>query len=144
MKHIALTLLLAAGFLSWGFAQNNAATPDQNTGLKFETKAVDYGTIAKGSDPYRAFTFENVSDEPIAIKSAKGSCGCTVPEYPKEPIMPGQKSEVKVRYDTQRVGTFAKTVTLVTTTDEKILLSIKGTVFQEENKSVPAQDKAAF
>lgn len=144
MKHIALTLLLAVGFVSWGFAQNNGSEKEQQTSLKFEKTTVDYGTIEKGSDPYRAFVFENTSEEPVAIKSAKGSCGCTIPEYPKEPIMPGQKSEVKVRYDTQRVGSFGKTVTLMTTKDEKIVLNIKGKVYKAEDKSVPEQDQAAF
>lgn len=144
MKHIAFTLFLAIGVVTWGMSQDNAQKTEQPTSLKFENTTVDYGTIAKGSDPYRSFSFENISDEPVAIKSAKGSCGCTVPEYPKEPIMPGQKSEVKVRYDTQRVGAFGKTVTLMTTNDEKITLQIKGKVFKEEDKSVPTQDQAAF
>ncbi len=144
MKHIAFTLLLAIGFISWGFAQSNTSSEEQKTSLKFEKTTVDYGTIEKGSDPYRSFAFENTSDEPVAIKSAKGSCGCTIPEYPEEPIMPGQKSEVKVRYDTQRVGTFGKTVTLITTKDEKIVLNIKGKVYKAEDKSVPTSDQAAF
>lgn len=144
MKHIALTLMFVFGFVSWGLAQNSTSTEEQKTSLKFESTTVDYGDIQKGSDPYRSFVFENTSNEPVAIKSAKGSCGCTVPEYPKEPIMPGQKSEVKVRYDTQRVGPFGKTVTLMTTKDEKIVLNIKGKVYKEEDKSVPAQDHAAF
>lgn len=150
MKHIALTFIFAIGFVSWGIAQSPASNetddnqPKQTTSLVFEQLTVDYGEIEKGSDPYRKFIFENVSKEPVAIKSAKGSCGCTVPEYPKEPIMPGEKSEVKVRYDTQRIGSFGKTVTLTTTNDEKITLKIKGKVFKSEDKSVPTQDKAAF
>ena len=143
MKHIALTFLLAIGFVSLGFAQSDKEDEVQ-TSLKFEQTTVDYGTIEQGSDPYRSFVFENISDAPVAIKSAKGSCGCTVPDYPKEPIMPGQKSEVKVRYDTQRIGSFGKTVTLMTTNDEKIVLNIKGKVYKEEDKSVPTQDQAAF
>lgn len=146
MKHIALTLLLAIGFVSLGLAQSEKGekAEESKTSLKFEQTTVDYGTIAQGSDPYRSFAFTNISDVPVAIKSAKGSCGCTVPSYPKEPIMPGQKSEVKVRYDTQRIGTFGKTVTLMTTNDEKIVLNIKGKVYKEEDKSVPTQEKAAF
>src|SRR5690606_2294996 len=104
MKHIALTLLLAIGFISFGMAQSPQAE-EVKTSLKFEQTTVDYGTIEQGSDPYRSFVFENTSAVPVAIKSAKGACGCTEPEYPKEPIMPGQKSEVKVIYDTQRMGT---------------------------------------
>lgn len=118
--------------------------PKKELSLKFDQLTIDYGEIEKGSDPYRTFAFENVSDLPVSIKNAKGSCGCTVPEYPSEPIMPGEKNVIKVRYDTERVGSFAKTVTLTTTNDETIVLNIKGKVYRVENKSVPKQDDTAF
>lgn len=142
MKQIAITLFLVFGFAAFSWAQD--AKPDQSTSLQFEQLTIDYGDIEKGSDPYRVFVFTNTSDEPVAIKNAKGSCGCTVPEYPKEPIMPGEKNEVKVRYDTQRVGPFGKTVTVTTTKDESIVLKIKGKVHKSEDKSVPTQDNTAF
>ncbi|GAA5220922.1 DUF1573 domain-containing protein [Membranihabitans marinus] len=154
MKHIVLSLSILLCCAVYVNAQNaTLSDADKNTtfdspkaksALKFDQLTIDYGEIEKGSDPYRSFAFENTSDAPVAIKSAKGSCGCTVPEYPKEPIMPGEKNVVKVRYDTERVGSFAKTVTLVTTTDETIILNIKGKVHRVENKSVPKQDDAAF
>jgi len=146
MKQLVLTFFLFLGIISFATAQNTTdkKAPEQNTSLTFEQLTVDYGDIERGSDPYRTFVFTNTSDSPVAIKNAKGSCGCTVPEYPKEPIMPGEKSEIKVRYDTQRMGPIARTITLTTTNDEKITLSIKGRVHKSEDKSVPTQDKAAF
>lgn len=146
MKQLTFTFFLFLGFISFATAQNatDKKAPEQNTSLTFEQLTVDYGDIERGSDPYRVFVFTNTSDGPVAIKSAKGSCGCTVPEYPKEPIMPGEKSEVKVRYDTQRMGPFGKTITLTTTKDEKITLNIKGKVHKAEDKSVPTQEKTAF
>ena len=89
----------------------------------------DYGKIEKGSDPLRKFTFKNVGDEPLIISNAQGSCGCTVPVWPKEPIMPGQSATIDVRYDTQRVGPFSKSVTLTTNeANPTRVLSIKGDV----------------
>jgi len=97
--------------------------------MDFEAKEVDYGVIEQDSDPYRFFNFTNTGKEPLIITYAKGSCGCTVPEYSKEPIMPGENSQIKVRYDTKRIGRFTKTVTL--TTNEggaNTVLRIKGEV----------------
>ena len=97
--------------------------------VEFDSLLIDYGLIEHASDPYRVFNFENKGDEPVIITYAKGSCGCTIPEYPKEPIMPGEKSEIKVRYDTKRVGRFSKTVTLnIDGLTENIVLRIKGEV----------------
>ena len=90
---------------------------------------MDYGTIDKGADPIRKFKFTNTGSEPLIIKTAKGSCGCTVPTYPKEPIMPGESNVIEVRYDTQRVGMFTKTVTLTTNeATDTHTLTIKGEV----------------
>ncbi len=94
-----------------------------------EITTIDYGTIEKGGDPIRKFKFTNTGNEPLIIKTAKGSCGCTVPTYPKEPIMPGESNVIEVRYDTQRVGMFTKTVTLTTNeTSDTHTLTIKGEV----------------
>ena len=102
--------------------------------ITFESEMHDYGTIKQGADGGCEFKFKNTGKEPLIISSAKGSCGCTVPTYPKEPIMKGQTGVIKVHYDTKRVGAFTKTVTLTSNgkTDTKIL-TIKGVVEAEEN-----------
>lgn len=95
----------------------------------FDKTEVDYGKIEQGSEPLRVFTFKNTGTEPLIISNAQGSCGCTVPTYPKEPIMPGQSSKIEVRYDTQRIGGFTKSVTLTTNEANSIrVLTIKGEV----------------
>jgi hypothetical protein len=108
--------------------------------MTFDLTTVDYGMIDKGADPLRKFPFKNTGNEPLIIKNAKGSCGCTVPTYPKEPVMPGETGVIEVRYDTQRVGPFTKTVTI--TTNEAVdtkTLTIKGEVKQPASQeSVPA------
>jgi hypothetical protein len=118
------------------------ATAQNATGpvMTFEVTSVDYGTIEKGGDPIRRFKFTNTGNEPLIIKSAKGSCGCTVPTYPQEPIMPGESNNIEVRYDTQRVGMFTKTVTLTTNeTNDTHTLTIKGEVkAPPTQESVPA------
>ncbi len=97
--------------------------------MTFEKTEIDYGTIAQGSDPLRKFKFKNTGTEPLVIKNARGSCGCTVPNYKKEPIMPGETAEIEVRYDTQREGAFTKTITVETNESEQPrVLTIKGNV----------------
>ncbi len=114
--------------------------------ITFESTVMDYGEIEKGADPLRKFSFVNDGTEPLVIKSAKGSCGCTVPDWPKEPILPGETGSIDVRYDTNRIGTFSKSVTLTTNIgDEKIVLNIKGKVNAlPKEESVPAKEGTIF
>ncbi len=74
----------------------------------------NYGTVAHKSTGYRFFKFTNTGNGPLVISNAKGSCGCTVPDWPREPIMPGEAGYIKVKYDTNRVGAMTKYVTLTT------------------------------
>ena len=80
--------------------------------FKFENETIDYGSIEKGSNGDRIFTFKNIGTEPIIITNIVSSCGCTIPKKPEKPIMPGEKGEIKVSYDTQRLGSFSKVITV--------------------------------
>lgn len=108
--------------------------------MTFKVTTIDYGKIAKGSDKVRHFEFTNTGNEPLIIKTAKGSCGCTVPTYPQEPVMPGETKTIDVSYDTNRPGPFTKTVTLTTNeTPDTHTLTIKGEVIvPPAQESVPA------
>lgn len=101
--------------------------------MSFEKTEVDYGTIQQNADPLRKFKFKNTGTEPLVIKNARGSCGCTVPLYKKEPIMPGETSDIEVRYATDRIGVFTKTVTIETNEgDQSRVLTIKGNVLEKK------------
>jgi Protein of unknown function (DUF1573) len=107
--------------------------------MNFEKSEIDYGTIGQGSDPLRKFSFKNTGTEALVITSARGSCGCTVPDYKKEPIKPGETSSIEVRYDTQRVGPFTKTVTIESNEGQPRVLTIRGTVTEKKiEEGVPA------
>ena len=69
--------------------------------IDFESKVVDYGVIDHNSDGNREFVFTNNGSEPLVIKNAKGSCGCTVPTWPRDPIAPGVTEKIKV--NTQQI-----------------------------------------
>ena len=94
-------------------APTTIAAPNPNApDIVFEQENVDYGTVEYDADGNREFKFKNTGKEPLIIYSATGSCGCTVPTAPKDPIKPGESSIIKVHYDTKRPGSFEKTVTV--------------------------------
>ena len=151
MKNILFTLTLLASIVSIGFAQNPIKdvapvmeTPSEMNGegpvMNLESMVVDYGTIQQNSEPLRTVGFTNTGTEPLVISNARGSCGCTVPTWPKEPIMPGESADIEVRYATNRVGPFTKKITLTTNEGgEPKVIKVTGTVLKEEKEeSVPA------
>jgi len=100
--------------------------------FKFEQETIDYGKIEKASEGARVFVFTNVGDQPLIIETIKSSCGCTVPKKPEAPIMPGEKGEIKVSYDTKRVGGFSKSITISSNAKiPKKIIKIKGFVNKE-------------
>jgi len=134
MKKILLSLVLVTGFTLVN-AQNvitdDAPKTEESTNvtIDFVSKVVDYGTIDHNADGARKFVFTNNGTEPLLIKNAKGSCGCTVPTWPREAIAPGATAEIGVKYATNRVGKFTKTITLTTNASKKpVILTVKGEV----------------
>lgn len=150
LSSITLIAALALSGSLYAQASNNGAAaaspavtanqaPDPNAPvMKFERDTIDYGTIPHNADGYRVFKFTNVGKEPLLISNARGSCGCTVPTAPTEPIQPGQASEIKVHYATDRIGGFFKTVTLTSNANppSKVLV-IKGNVLPDATQANP-------
>ncbi|HCY97677.1 DUF1573 domain-containing protein [uncultured Polaribacter sp.] len=100
--------------------------------FKFEEETIDYGKIEKASNGERTFVFTNTGDQPLIIQKIKSSCGCTVPKKPSGPIMPGEKGEIKVSYDTKRVGGFSKSITITSNAKNALkVIKIKGFVNKE-------------
>lgn len=106
--------------------------------IKFESLVHDYGTIYQGADGNCSFSFKNEGDEPIILSSVRSSCGCTVPKWPKDPILPGQTSSIQVTYDTKRLGTISKQITVVSNASEpSLILNIKGNIIAKPNEIMP-------
>lgn len=105
--------------------------------IEFKTEVIDYGTIEKGADGVRVFEFTNTGNAPLIITKVKSSCGCTIPSKPKGPILPGKTGEIKVKYDTNRVNPFRKTITVSSNADTPtVALKIKGLVVDSSKNSV--------
>ena len=110
----------------------NLSTQAQESGpnISFSSLIIDYGEIDKGSDGIRTFEFTNTGTEPLIIAKVYSSCGCTIPKKPETPIGPGEKGEIQVKYDTNRVGPIRKTITVNSNAIDTpiVSLKIKGTV----------------
>ena len=117
----------------------------EGAGMVFETETIDYGTIEHNADGQREFVFTNNGNKPLIISNTQGSCGCTVPTAPKEPIAPGAKGIIGVKYATDRVGAFTKSVTVTSNAEGQAtkVLTIKGTVLPDPTPAaVPAVPKS--
>ncbi|MCS6981925.1 MAG: DUF1573 domain-containing protein [Flavobacteriales bacterium] len=122
----------------WGvgsFAQPKLTAPDFT---------VDYGEVEFGGNGERVFKFKNEGKDPLLITNAQGSCGCTVPDWPRDPIMPGQEGTIKIKYDTRRAGPINKQVTITTNEPEGSnthVVKVKGLVKnQPENVGMPLRE----
>jgi hypothetical protein len=95
--------------------------------MTFEKTEHDFGTINQGDKATYAFAFKNTGEADLVIADAKGSCGCTVPAYPKDPVKPGESGEIKVVFNSAgKTGIQHKTVTLTTNTavgNEKLAIT---------------------
>lgn len=110
MKKLILFTLLLVFSMTTAMAQKPAE-------IKFEKTSHDFGKFKESVEAVTCkFTFTNVGEEPLVINQAIPSCGCTVPQYPKEPIMPGKSGEITVTYNAKgrSLGHFKKSVTVRT------------------------------
>ena len=143
MKKILLSTALCLAFVATSAQEN--ARPVGGTGpmIQVDKEVHDYGTLPQGANGECTFVVTNIGDQPLILTNCKGSCGCTVPKCDTEPIKPGGKSTITVRYDTKRVGPINKSVTVssnATNTPEKILRikgSIEGTAAPADGGSTP-------
>ena len=147
MKKIFLAIALISGFMV-AQAQTKAPNEKQSVNgpkMEFETSVMDYGLIEHNADGKREFVLTNTGNAPLIISNAKGSCGCTVPTWPKAPIAPGETASIGVKYATNRIGKFTKTITLTTNAPEKTkILTIKGEVKKPvEAPAAPIKPKSS-
>ncbi|MCF0211836.1 MAG: DUF1573 domain-containing protein [Bacteroidales bacterium] len=132
-KLLSLCLFVALGM---GFvnAQTNTQAPKEvpADGPKIEFTALEhnYGQVQKGGDGTCEFTFTNTGNEPLILSNVRASCGCTTPSWTQAPVMPGQTGTIKVKYNTNNVGQFNKTITVNSNAvdNPRVVLKIKGNV----------------
>lgn len=128
MKKI-IVLILAL----WSFIHVNAQTDSKEKPvIEFEKTTHDFGKVWSGSQVAYEFVFINKGKIPLILSSVQPSCGCTTPEWPKEPIMPGQQSKIKAMYNSGAYqGPFAKSITVHSNVGTATTLIIKGEVLDK-------------
>ena len=123
---IALVLFLGT---SYGYVVNAQQEEEQIKSMaEFDKTTYDFGNIVQGVPVKAIFKVKNTSLVPLTITNVKPSCGCTVADYPKDPILPGETGEIVATYNAKGIGPFTKTVTVYSNSSEPtIVLHLKGT-----------------
>jgi|LauGreDrversion4_2_1035121.scaffolds.fasta_scaffold328429_2 hypothetical protein len=121
MKKLIALFALVLGF---------AFTSNAQGALKFKQEKHDFGTITEGTVATYSFEFTNTGKTPVVISNVQPSCGCTTPDWTREPVMPGKTGKVTASYNSAgRPGNFNKTVTVMNNGQvSQIVLSIQGSV----------------
>jgi hypothetical protein len=139
MKNLLIAGFILAGLS--GFAQEkkqllDVANDSNRPQFRFDVEEYNFGTIKAGESVSYEFVFTNTGNEPLIISEAHGSCGCTVPDFPKEPVNKNQKAKIKVTFNSSgKMGVQDKTVTINSNAVQSpMVLRIKGTV-----ESAPVQ-----
>ena len=140
MKGLFLSLVMLAG--SFFVTSAVKAQPESGAKIEFEKEVHDYGNVKYGANGTCTFEFKNTGNAPLIISKATGSCGCTVPSWPKEPIAPGAKGTITVKYDTKRPGPISKSVTITTnaSNEPSKVIRIKGTVGPAPEGTTPTNN----
>lgn len=104
--------------------------------IAFEETVFNFDTIIQNGNGEHVFHFTNTGDAPLLITSAFSSCGCVVPEWPKEPLAPKASGNIKVKYNTSKTGSFTKVIIVKSNDVEtpKIVLRINGVVVEAKEK----------
>ena len=127
---------LIAGLSLFGFAFFATAQT-----ITFNTTTIDYGTIPQNSDGHREYVVTNTGDKPLIISNVAPSCGCTTPEWTKDPILPGKTGKIKVLYNTAIVAPFQKVVEVYSNDPQnnRAVVHIKGNVVAANTASTAPQ-----
>lgn len=108
------------------------------TTLKFEETVYDFGKVVEGTKVTQVFTFTNTGQEPLVLTNALGSCGCTVPKWPREPIRPGETASITVEFNSKnKIGQRNQKVTITANTEPpQTYLYLKGEVLASEENDI--------
>ena len=135
--------ILSFLFVICAFAAG-AQTAPQAESLQIKETDHDFGKIPQGKPVYYSFEISNTSAEPLALENVHASCGCTTPEWSKDPIAPGTSAVIKVGYNAANEGPFTKDITITYRGGLTKVLHIKGTVWKAPEGSAPANPAVSF
>ena len=137
MKKIGILILFAFFALQMQAQQKTKNT--LGAVLKFNKTTYNFGKIYYRSDGTHNFKFVNAGKEPLLLTRPRSSCGCTVPTWPKAPILPGDSGTINVAYNTHILGEFNKTVTVYSNAPKPVVLHIHGKVIPHPKPMLPVK-----
>ena len=140
-----LVFLIGILVMTVGLAKAQEETVKDNGNgpeIEFEKLVHDYGEVPYNGNGQCEFRFTNTGNEPLIIQKPKSSCGCTVPSWPKEPILPGESDVITVTYRTTKVGQINKTITVTSNAkvNSTVVLRITGKVLEQVVETLPEQE----
>jgi Protein of unknown function (DUF1573) len=138
-RALLLTILLPALFFAK--AQTPSDTPDV---LKLKETEHDFAKIPQGKPVYYSFQIVNTGTQPLKLDDVHASCGCTTPEWSREPIAPGATAEIRVGYNAAADGNFEKMISITYNGTQNKQLKIKGTVWRAPEGPAPANASVQF
>ena len=127
--------LLMLGLFFFSLSAVQAQRVVSGAQLSLEKTSHDFGKVEQHSNTSFEFVFTNTGSEPLVLSNVKGSCSCTVPEWPRSPIMPGKSGKILVKYDSKRLGPFSRSVTISSNDPEQPsqIIRVKGAVEAASN-----------
>ncbi len=147
MKKV-FSLLIAMAFVFAAAAQIDNAEKvkkSKEPEITFESLVHDYGQIMQGDNGVCEFVFKNTGKADLLLTNCRSSCGCTVPEWPKDPIPAGKKATIKVKYNTNRIGAINKTITVESNAvNNRVVLTIKGNVSPKPVEAAPTNENSSL
>jgi hypothetical protein len=137
------TLSLAVLLITFFFA-GAQTTPENQDPLKLKETEHNFGKIPQGRPVYYTFEIVNTGTQPLKLDDVHASCGCTTPEWSREPIAPGATAEIKVGYNAAAENYFEKSITITYNTNQTKQLKISGTVWKAPEGAAPANASVQF
>lgn len=143
MKKITSLILLISAFFYSG-AQTIDAPPVQEDFLLIKETVYDFAKIPQGKPAYHTFEITNTGKTPLKLDDVHAACGCTTPEWSREPIEPGATAKIKVGYNAAAEGHFSKTITITYNSTQNKVLTIQGNVWKTPEGSAPGNASIEF
>ena len=143
-KQFSISVFLVLLFLPVMLSAQITDVVKKKDRIAVKETSFDFGKIMQGKPVFHDFQVVNLDSAPLVIDNVQASCGCTTPEWSREPIAPGGTSIIKIGYNSAAPGYFEKTITLIYAEGMTTVVSIKGNVWKTPEQPAPFNKSIAF
>jgi hypothetical protein len=145
MKKILAIFLLSSCFTTvWAQTSPQTTPVKQPDVLRLKESSFDFGKIPQGRPVTHIFQVFNNGNESLVLENVQASCGCTTPEWSKDPISPGGSQKITVGYNSASEGSFEKSITITYNKGQTKIIMIKGIVWKTPDQSAPKNNSLAI